>query len=194
MLDIGANVGAYARYFADHVGATGYVLAVEPDPDTAMVCAMRAAQYPQIHVRHAAVTSRSGMVPLYRDRKDHRRNSLWPCNVIALEDEAVMVPAVTLDNLAVEVPKLRIVKIDAQGAEADILAGATETLQRDDLLWIVELWPLGLQSAGASVRDVTSWFARYGWEPAGHRSWEHVCDDAAAKTGHGSIDVLVRKA
>lgn len=191
VIDIGANVGEYARVYAAKVGPTGYVLAVEADPSTVKVCRHACAEFPTIHVRHAAVLDREGAATIHRDGKDHRRNSLWAANVIEPNGESLEVPTVTLDSLAVEVPNLRAIKIDAQGAEAAIVRGAPETLQRRDVTWQVELWHQGLLAAGASIEELAETFARNGWYPAGW-TWPRVCEAVKSVGQHGSVDVVLR--
>ena len=193
VIDVGANVGNYAEAFAKAVGPTGKVVALEPDPETAERCRAKCEPYPQITVQSVALTDRAGMVTLYRDTDDRRRNSLWCSNLIKDTGECVDVPAITLDAVVATVPRLAGIKIDAQGAEALILRGATQTLQRDNLAWYVEMWPPGVAASGATIGEVIGAFADHGWEAHG-LSWAEVRQKAEIVTGHGSFDILVRKA
>ena len=151
VIDIGANDGTWACGFAERVGDTGHVLAVEPDPVTCERAIERCRMLPQVTVLQAAVGAASGMRLLYRDPDDSRRSSLWERNVIAVGGGHIDVPVMTLDEIAGRVPNLAAIKIDAQGAEVDILRGAPETLARR-LIWQLEYWPLGFVVAGSPVR------------------------------------------
>ena len=192
VIDVGANDGHYATGYAKVVGPTGCVVAVEPDPKTADLCRARCTPWPMVRVVQAAVSCCAGMATLYRD-SDHRRHSLWEANTITKTGDAVSVPMVTLDSLAVDVPHLTAIKIDAQGAEAQILAGATETLTNPALTWAVELWAQGLTDAGSSVDAVIDVFEAHGWHPVGS-TWDQVRPKARIKNGHGAIDVLLQHA
>lgn len=187
-LDIGANVGEHARQYAEKVGPTGHVVAVEPDPETAQKCREQSSMYPWLKVLEVAVTAiGEGPVTLFRDQ-DRRRNSLWQDNILEAGDDSVTVWTVTLDQLADLVPKLRAIKIDAQGAEAQILQGGWRTLRNPGLTWYVELWTEGLQHAGSSAETVIGMFEETGWLPV-NSTWDQVRRGAQGQSGHGSMDI-----
>lgn len=193
VLDIGANVGHYAARYAQAVGPTGRVLAIEPDPDSVAVARATCAMYPHVTIMSVAVSDTMGPATLYIDAGDHRRNSLWKANVVQDAGQTKTVQTVTLDHIASLVPNLRGIKIDAQGAEGAILTGGQETLTRPDLTWCVELWPAGLVAAGTSVDAVIGHFQAHGWRPR-ERTWDDVRGECARQTNvHGSIDVVVMR-
>ena len=189
MLDIGANVGEYSKRYARRVGESGSVIAVEPDPEIARQARERLAPYPWVTVMPVGVDKCLGHTTLYRDT-ERKRSSLWAANRLETLDE-IQVECVTLDFLANMVPNLRAIKVDIQGAEARMLAGATETLQRTNLAWYVELWPMGLRHAGSSADEVCDIYEAHGWEPAGC-SWAQIRAGIPNQSGHGAIDMLLK--
>lgn len=192
VLDIGGSVGAYARRYARRVGETGSVLSVEPNPAAVATHRRESATLPWLTVLEAAVTDgrTPGLRTLYRDAESHARGSLWAANV-TVPGGSLETPTVTLDAIAAQVPRLRGIKIDAQGAEGEILAGGCATLARHDVVWYVELWPVGLAQAGSSVAAVVAAFTAHGWQAAG-RTWGAVEQEAAShRAPHSSMDVLV---
>jgi hypothetical protein len=75
----------------------------------------------------------------------------------------VTVPAVTLDALRDELARVDFIKIDAQGAEGRILAGARALLARDRPVVLFELWPGGMAAAGSSPSELFSLLDELGY-------------------------------
>jgi FkbM family methyltransferase len=192
VLDIGAHVGRYTQAYAKVVGPTGCVLAVEPDASS--LSRIAALGLPHVRVLQVAMGHPDWLGhTLACDADDARRNSLWAANTITPSTLGCIVNVETVDYVAPTIPRLRGIKIDAQGAEAHILDGATETLKRPDLVWAVELWPEGLRNAGRSVREVADIFSAAGYHPvASHgRTWDQLVTLIEPYTGHKSTDVVL---
>lgn len=199
VLDIGAHDGSYAEKFAREVGPSGLVWAVEPHPDSAEAARHRLKGYPQVRVIEAAVADVVGSRTLMADVGDLRRSSLWPANLIG-SLEAVDVETLTIDALCcgrgihAKIPDW--VKIDAQGAEALILAGAPILLDANETRWCLELWPVGLTNAGSGYADVLLVFKARGYTARKVGKVQHVWDwdelreALAREQGHSSADVI----
>lgn len=189
-IDIGANDGAFARHFAKAVGPTGTVLAVEPDPVNVKKLRETLKEYPQAEIVEAAVwCSNDEPVILHCDTGDRKRNSLWAKNLLG-HGAPITATGVTLDDLAAQVNRLKAIKIDAQGAEMEILRGGTETLTRTDLMWMVELWPEGLIHAGSSIQELAARFIESGYHPT-KDSWPPIVERLKRCTGHKAADVFL---
>lgn len=159
-IDIGANVGAVTTQLAQAVGPTGHVLALEPQEKAAAQCARACAEMPWVTVARAAVSDHAGVVPFYVG-VDSTLSSCGESNVPA--GTRTLVLCDTLDAMAERVPKLAAIKIDAQGAEGHILRGASKCLARTGLVWMVEIWPAGLEACGSSLAEVIRLFSVTGW-------------------------------
>lgn len=184
VIDIGANEGHFSRQYADKVGRNGYVLAVEPGMEAAQRC--RNDRPAQLHVLDAALSKEDGRRELFLDI-DPKRNTLFSANLVQGSGSR-SVRTTTLDMVAVEVPKLRAIKMDAQGSEVDILKGGTETLKKD-IIWFVELWPNGLRHAGSSLGELLDIFQSAGYCLIGE-TWEFVREyEQRERSEHGSYDV-----
>lgn len=123
VLDVGANIGSVclplARRFPDR-----RFLAVEAHRGLAGVLAANAInnQLWNVETHHAAVSDRDGLLTFPATPLDARGNF----GTLAVgEGEAVL--AVTLDTLAP--PDTRLVKIDVEGHEERVLAGAGRVLR-----------------------------------------------------------------
>ncbi len=124
MVDVGANVGVYASLAAGAVGAR--VLALEPAdetlPDLRATLALNGIAG-RVDVRALAAGAAPGVLRFTRGRGTTNRMA---------EDGAAEVQVATLDALCAEAPPL-VLKVDVEGAEAEVLAGATALLAGDTL-------------------------------------------------------------
>lgn len=128
-LDIGANIGWYSVLAGLLVGESGTVVAIEPDPVNCELLLRNTARFPQVSVRNVALADQPGQLLLARSASnlgDHRLAT----TITESERETVTVDVETLDSLAriedFDVSKIRVVKIDTQGAETLIFRGAKQ--------------------------------------------------------------------
>lgn len=191
VLDLGANIGAYSSWFAEIVGPTGKVLGVEPGTENIRQARDLNAKFPWVTLMQVACGAWHGETQLYVDSEHGARNSCYRSNVVKDGGETETVQQVPLDFLATLVPNLRGIKIDVQGSEMDVLKGGAQTLQNRDLIWQVELWPMGLTNAGSSWEAVVKVFRSAGCVPIGE-TWDRVIEAMPSQTGHASHDVLLR--
>jgi FkbM family methyltransferase len=125
-IDVGASDGDLLRHMV-RLAPRGRHIAFEPLPEQAG--ALR-ARFPGVDVRQAALSDAPGTRAFHRVRASHWHSSLEPMGR----------PASALDTLAVEVQRLDdalpigyapdFIKIDVEGAEGGVLAGALQTLRR----------------------------------------------------------------
>ncbi|MEO8557477.1 MAG: FkbM family methyltransferase [Rhodospirillales bacterium] len=127
VLDIGANIGVNVIPLAKRVGAQGKIIAFEPQRIVhQMLCANLALNGLTNVVAHwAAVGAQAGTIcvpPI-----DY--NALGNFGGIALRDkQGEAVPIVTVDQLALD--RCRLIKIDVEGMELEVLQGAGQTIDR----------------------------------------------------------------
>jgi methyltransferase, FkbM family len=127
VLDVGANVGFYTLLAARCVGAEGRVIAVEPNPRNVRFLQRHIAlnEQSQVRIIAAAAGSSDGVAKFAVD--EHAEMG----RLAAHGTETVAVRA--LDSLAVELGlgRVRMMKIDVEGAELHVLRGASVILERD---------------------------------------------------------------
>lgn len=140
-VDIGANHGWYSLLMGTAVGVGGRVWAVEPVP--AMLAELRAnlAANPglPVEVQPIALGAEPGEVELHLfEGLVHGHASI---STLGRDDYVVHKAAMdTLDRLIGEDPAPAFVKVDAEGAERSVLAGAAATLASDDPpIWMLEV-------------------------------------------------------
>ncbi|HMX16297.1 MAG TPA: FkbM family methyltransferase [Rhodocyclaceae bacterium] len=130
-VDVGCNVGTVSLALAARVGASGRVLAFDPQRLVFQAfCASLALNgLAQVRAWHAAVGAREGTVRM--PLPDPRR----PCNFgaarVAGEGEAgpaEVVPVLTLDGLGLDA--CHLIKIDVEGMDFEVLQGAADLVRR----------------------------------------------------------------
>jgi len=137
-VDVGANVGLLTMLAARWVGRSGLVVSVEPSSREFARLQQNLAHNALDNVRplQAALGSHDGTARLrIADARHGGHNTLRDRFVheTAHEIRTEGVPLMRLDDhlAAVGVQRVRVIKIDVEGSEPDVLAGATGVLERD---------------------------------------------------------------
>ena len=132
--DIGANVGVFAFAAASRALPGGYVLAVEPD-DWLVNILRRSAALPEnsrlaVNVLAAAISNEVGTQTLLIAERGRASNALQGVgrNQMGGVRDRVPVRTFTLDHLLDSYPMPDLLKIDVEGAEFQVLQGASRML------------------------------------------------------------------
>lgn len=154
-LDIGAWAGTYAILAARAVGPTGRVLAYEPVPGTRHLLERHVrinGVSERVTVRPVAMGATPGEVTLWitSDVGDSEAGTLRRAGARAL-----IVPRSTVDIEAASVgARVHAIKVDVEGQELDVLAGARATLERDRPTLLVSVHPQALAEMDRSPDEV----------------------------------------
>ncbi|MEO6212385.1 MAG: FkbM family methyltransferase [Vicinamibacterales bacterium] len=155
-LDIGANVGVYALQFARWTGASGRVVAFEPNPVSAAVLAEHARMNHlsgRIEVVPAAVADASGVRTFHMADADGMSRLGVPNPEIASRTRPTPVRVTTLDEFCeAQGVSPDWLLVDVEGFEFAVLAGGRRTIARlrGRLNIVVELHPDAWDVAGWS--------------------------------------------
>lgn len=160
VVDVGANIGFFAVRFAEWTGKAGRVLALEPEAANIRRIRRRVAQRGLdgvIQVVPAAVADRPGTAMLAVD-PDHPGNH-------HLADSGIPVETVSVDGLLADHgwPPVSLIKIDVQGGECGVIAGAAKTLDTLRPALFVEVDPGALAAAGSSAEALFESLERHGY-------------------------------
>ena len=129
--DIGANLGLFAVAAGARVGRSGSVVAVEPDPWLARILQRTTAlNGTGVRVIQAAVASSPGPREFVIANRSRSTNYLLGYGTTQTGGvrSTLSVATTTLDLLADECGLPDLIKIDVEGAEAEVLAGAAHVL------------------------------------------------------------------
>ena len=172
-LDIGAHAGSWAQVLARRVGPSGYVIAYEalPHYGRALSIALRIAGIRNIRVRNVAVGSSKGNVALRwrSERGDFLGGRTHIERVMQKDTGVVQVQMVSIDedliSIGIKPEDVGFVKIDVEGAEVEVLQGASHLLRYGRPPVYLEAEPHSNANMGHAVRDVFSLMSDYGYMP-----------------------------
>jgi len=124
-IDVGASFGWYTTLGASLVGPTGKVFAFEPSPIASQVVEemIEDSMFQNIILTKAAVGKENGNASLFLPTTRHLHSpSIFQSDPRFVP---IQVPVIALDHFAplINIPKVKLVKIDVEGYEPDVLAG-----------------------------------------------------------------------
>ncbi|WP_207477561.1 FkbM family methyltransferase [Arenibaculum pallidiluteum] len=167
-VDAGANMGYYSVIAGRVVGASGFVHAFEPNPRLHELLAKNLSINGLAGRAHAcALGSRPGRARLWTSR--NAAGGGYITNDPAADATAsglvpVEVEVRTLDGALAEVPEVHVMKIDVEGFEPEVLAGARATIERSRRLrLVIELSPSGWAGQGHSAKEVLDGLGQLGF-------------------------------
>lgn len=142
VVDVGANIGDWTAGVLD-VTEPEQVRVFEPSPTVFPIVRDRFAARPAVTVLQAAVGDRDGTTPFYVTSHSHNASVLKPRGdaqeVIDHGGDVrreVDVPMVRLDTALADVDHVDLLKVDVQGFERGVLAGAPDTLKKSSFVLI----------------------------------------------------------
>jgi FkbM family methyltransferase len=160
-VDVGANIGVFTAACARALGPGGRVVALEPAPATfeklQITCARLKLQ--NVETLRVAAAGNAGRRPFVVSGVHELRQHLADRRDAAAA--SVEVDTARLDDLCGgDVRAVCLLKIDVEGHECEVLAGAERILNNRRCGLIVEFFPAGLRAAGTSVDELWTMLAR----------------------------------
>jgi FkbM family methyltransferase len=171
-VDVGCFKGAYTYWMRRCVGAGGQVIAFEPQP--AQVAYLRsvvaAMKWRNVTIEGQGVADAAGELTLFRPESGHEA-SFVARDATESVYETIHVPVTTLDAYFADRPaRPAFLKIDVEGFESAVLAGARETFERCRPTVLVECETR--HRADRDVRPVFDFFTALGYEGSFFRACE----------------------
>lgn len=154
-VDVGANVGYYTVVASRLVGPAGRVIALEPSPSirAELVANLALNASANVRVSSVAASNAAGTAVIHRATDSNRgSSSLLASRGFEAEAEVRTEPLDTLLS-AEEWASARIIKIDVEGFEGQVIEGMLRHLRhaRPDLEIVVEISPVELAEQGFNV-------------------------------------------
>jgi FkbM family methyltransferase len=193
--DVGANYGYFTLLLGALVGPKGRVLACEPNP-AAAACLRRSVALNDHASRTTVIESALGAVAdaggvLFVPNGEPKN-----AHLIATAGDAdpalgaiCEVRQTTLDHLAADLPRVDFIKVDAEGAEEDILLGMTRTLSRHKSCLILEFNPRRCRDAIGLLGELKSIYGALQY--LGHDGRVHDAPIEQLMADRGSNDWLL---
>ncbi len=161
-IDVGANVGIHTLAAARAMHGRGKIIAYEPFASTTRLLekSIWLNGYSQIvEVRQVAVSNKTGKRKLFLGVTSGHHSLFKLDELVAAPSNPVEVHLETLDQLIPNTPNVNLIKIDAEGAEIDVLNGARLLIAKcPEIALIVEFGPSHLRRTKQIAK---TWFAEF---------------------------------
>lgn len=161
-VDVGANIGLHSMAMSR---LAKRVYSFEPESHNFRLL--------QRNLERNGIRNVTALRSAAGDREGSCRLAVHPSNYgdhrIAVGDSTVRTqetPMTTLDTALRDMPAgaIKLIKIDVQGFECNVIRGMRETLRRNpDTFLILEVFPEGLAGAGASASELVATVRDLGW-------------------------------
>jgi FkbM family methyltransferase len=142
VIDVGAHVGQFALLAANLVGTAGKVIAIEPNPEIRPLLHLNIGKngLANVQVIGAAAVDEPGTLTLYA-YKDDRNSGAVSLREFPRARKEYQVAGIRLDDLVavLRLGKVDLMKIDVEGAEQQVLAGARSLLASSQPDIVVEV-------------------------------------------------------
>jgi FkbM family methyltransferase len=159
VLDIGAHIGLFSSIAAKIIGDTGKIFAFEPTPNTLSVLrqTIRINNLEDMvePVKQAMGRETGKTIFFISDNEADNSNSLVSYKQDR-ELKGVEVEINTIDNFAAtkRLSRIDFIKIDAEGAEYDVLQGAAEVFRLYRPFCILAIHPEPIAKKGDKMEDI----------------------------------------
>lgn len=151
VVDAGANHGYYTLMFADLVGPSGRVAAFEPNPHLAALLRKSVTVNgfaPRVEMHELALSDLDGgSIELHASADEPKNGVIAPAG-----SGGVAVRSATLATALEAWPHIDFLKIDVEGAEEAVLAGAWPLINRDLPTMVLE-FNVGRSAGAAALLD-----------------------------------------
>jgi FkbM family methyltransferase len=174
VIDVGANIGWFTLLAASLVGPSGSVVACEPGPDNQakLRANINASGFPtRVHLVSQPISDRTETVEFHLNADCSGGHALWDPGLWRDNEksrkapQSIRVNGASLDELLVPGREIRLIKIDAEGAEQRVLQGARAIIASHRPPYIVaEVHPFALAQFGHSQESLRQLMAGYGYE------------------------------
>ncbi len=196
-IDVGANIGVLSLLAARLVASSGRVFAFEPNPF------VYSALVQLVHANGLA--DRCTVFPIALDRAPGSlrlsvsafgSQTMARTSVMKFDPNAreVNIIGCTLDTVLSPLPAVKCIKVDVEGAELNVLKGATRLVTRTHPIVCVEVHGLYFENPGEVVKPLFSLFSRIGYV-----SWNllkrqrETANEFLADSGTAGWDELTQK-
>jgi len=151
VVDVGANIGYFSLLASKLVGPSGQVHSFEPSPEALEWLGRNIKLNLVINVVVHAEAASDFCGPTHFYQASFSNLGLSSFRDIGdLCRDKLIVRSITLDSMMIAMPKVKLVKIDVEGAEFMVLRGMNELIKRDKPFIILELTKDFLVEMGCS--------------------------------------------
>ena len=172
-IDVGANIGFFSILMSKLVGPQGMIFAFEPGANNLpkLSANLKKNSVTNVQVLEQPVWSREEKVTFYINADSGGGNALfdpgnwWSNDKSRANPQPIEMMSTTLDLLDISKERVKLIKIDTEGAEQRVLEGAVNLLKGYRPPYIIaEVNPHGLAQAGCDGESMRAFMLGMGYE------------------------------
>jgi len=175
VIDIGANIGYFTLIMAKCIRENGKVFSFEPEPKNFELLKKNVEinNYSNVILEKKAIGNKTGTTNLYlADKKNNVFSSgmhrIFRSDLVSQIPDPISVNIIKLDDYLQDlkfIKKIRLIKIDVEGAEFDVLKGMNKILDENKEIEIVmEFSSENLEDYGSNTPDVVDFLMNKGFK------------------------------
>ena len=175
VMDIGANIGYFTLIMAKGIKENGKVFSFEPEPKNFELLKknVETNNYSNVILEKKAIGNKTGTTKLYlADRKNNIFSSgmhrIFRSDLVSQIPDPISINIIKLDDYLQDlkfIKKIRLIKIDVEGAEFDVLKGMNKILDENKEIEIVmEFSSENLEDYGSNAYDVVNFLMNKGFK------------------------------
>jgi FkbM family methyltransferase len=136
LVDVGANKGDYTNFFKEKLNGTGKIYSIELHPETYSILKSTYKEDHNIVVLNFAVTNVNSSVTYYKGIDSFTHNIIGHDMNFTPNQPLGEIQGIRLDNLLKDENKIKLIKIDVEGAELNVLRGLSEIIDRIENIFV----------------------------------------------------------
>jgi len=134
LVDVGANSGIYTDFFIKCNNNVGKVYTIELHPNTYNILTKKYKNNTNIIVENYGVSDFNGEAEFYLGCNSFTHNIIGHDMNFNRNNVGGSIKTITLDELLKNETKIRVIKIDVEGAELKVLKGMVNTIHKVDYI------------------------------------------------------------
>lgn len=170
-VDVGANIGFFSALMRQLVGPTGEVVAFEPDPSNGSKFLVNLAGSPNVTLIDAPVWRESTDRAFYFNVDSSGGSALWDPGLWHENPKTreygscTVLKTATLDRECQHCEKIRLIKMDTEGADYAVMEGAANILKTCKPPYVIsEINPFGQKQLGFTTSEYRILMANFDYD------------------------------
>jgi FkbM family methyltransferase len=163
VMDVGANIGVYSLLAASVVGPTGYVLAVEPNPNNVKLLEASRMEnsFDHLFICQAAATAKMEILALHSFGSNGTATVTDKDSIMS----TLTVSGLPIDKVVKDNQEINLIKIDIEGGEYKALLGLSSTISKYRPTIISEFSPGQINMVSeVSPETYLEFFQKFGYK------------------------------
>ncbi|WP_448574106.1 FkbM family methyltransferase [Trichothermofontia sp.] len=174
-IDIGAHIGYFSLWAALLVGKEGKVLTCEPEHNNHLniIKNIEINNFENIRLLNVAVGDQCKTVQFFLNEDNGGGHALWDVGKHPFNQQSrinrrhITVNMITIDHLFeyYQLDKVKLIKIDTEGAEYQVLRGASTALSQGKISYVIaEINRFGLEQMETNETQLRSFMEGFGYK------------------------------